>query len=219
MPSTSHNVPRCSLYLITPPLSYRNAHEFTKVFAEVLAALPVASALVRLAPEADGEAKAIVPAMLHAAVASDCALLIENDPWLAARLGADGVHVWGAGDRLKLALEGLKPQRIVGAGALRTRDEAMTAGEAGADYVMFGEPRGRAPAVPLERLIERVEWWAEIFETPCVACADSFGAASLLARAGADFVALDQAIWCAGSPPVAAREAQSLLSHVAAEAS
>ena len=60
---------------------------------------------------------------------------------LAARLGADGVHVAGAGEELDAAIKRLKPERIVGAGSLRTRDEAMTAGEMGADYVMFGEPR------------------------------------------------------------------------------
>ena len=38
------------------------------------------------------------------------------------------------------ALEQLKPERIAGAGGLATRHDAMLAAEAGADYVMFGEP-------------------------------------------------------------------------------
>jgi thiamine-phosphate pyrophosphorylase len=125
--------------------------------------------------------------------------------------------VRGAGEELIEALETVKPKSIVGAGALRTRDDAMTAGEAGADYVMFGEPRGGAPAMALESLIERVGWWAEIFETPCVAYAGSIEAAALLARAGADFVALDEAVWSAASPPKAAREAQAQLALVTAE--
>ena len=125
---------------------------------------------------------------------------------MAARLGADGVHVAGASADLVAAIEGLKPERIVGAGSLRTRDEAMTAGELGADYVMFGEPRHGAPGMGLQSLAERVGWWAEIFETPCVAYAEALSAAAAtLARAGADFVALGEAIWSAVSPPEAAR--------------
>jgi thiamine-phosphate pyrophosphorylase len=151
-------------------------------------------------------------------VAADCALLIENDARLAVRLMVDGVHVESVGAELDRALESLRPKRIVGAGALRTRDEAMTAGEAGADYVMFGEPHGARPTLELEPLIERVGWWAEIFETPCVAYAASIDAARALARAGADFVALDEAIWSAASPAGAAREAHGLIAHFAAEA-
>ncbi len=212
------SLPPCTLTLITPPLSALNARAFASTFAEVLAAAPAASALVRLAPGAQGEAKAILAPLLKAAVAADCALILENDARLAARLGADGVHVAGAGEALEEALDSLKPERIVGAGALRMRDEAMTAGEKGADYVMFGEPRGAAPAMPLELLVERVAWWAEIFETPCVAYAESIEAAGRLARAGADFVAFETAIWNASSPAEAARQAQALLIEIAAEA-
>ena len=119
--------------------------------------------------------------------ASDCALILDGDPRRAARLGADGAHVEGVGEALDDALESLKPERIVGVGGLRMRDDAMTAGEKGADYVMFGEPRGAVPPMPLELLLERVGWWAEIFETPCVAYAESIEAARRLAEAGRGF--------------------------------
>ncbi len=142
MPLTPQNLPRCSLYLVTPPLSAAGAGAFGKIFAEALEAAPIACALVRLAPAAQPHAKAIVAPLLGPARDADCALLIENDARLAARIGADGVHVAGAGEDLAAAIESLKPERIVGAGFVRTRDEAMTAGEMGADYVMFGEPHG-----------------------------------------------------------------------------
>jgi thiamine-phosphate pyrophosphorylase len=214
MPSSPLSPPPCSLYLVTPRLSAANAAGFAGIFAEVLGAAPAASALVRLAPGAEGDAKAIVGPLLRAAVSADCALILENDARLAARLGADGVHVVGAGDELDQALESLKPERIVGAGGLRTRDEAMAAGEKGADYVMFGEPRGLA----LELLLERVDWWAEIFETPCVAYAETIEAAGRLARAGADFVALENAVWSAERPAEAAREAYAVVSGLVAGA-
>jgi thiamine-phosphate pyrophosphorylase len=208
----------CSLCLVTPRLSAANAAAFASAFTQVLAAAPVASALVRLAPGAAGDAKAIVGPLVDAAVSADCALILENDARLAARLGADGVQVAGAGEALEEALDSLKPERIVGAGSLRMRDEAMIAGEKGADYVMFGEPRGGAPPMPLELLLERVGWWAEIFETPCVAYAETIEAAGRLARAGADFVALEGAVWEAASPAEALREAYGLVSRSVAGA-
>ena len=53
--------------------------------------------------------------VLRAARDADCALLIESDGRLAARLGADGVHVEGVGEDLVEAIKSLKPERIVGA--------------------------------------------------------------------------------------------------------
>ena len=217
MPLTHQNSPRCSLYLATPLLSAADASAFGKIFAEALEAAPVACALVRFAPGSEAHAKAIVAPLLPPARDADCALLIENDARLAARLGADGVHVAGDGDDLVQAIKSLKPERIVGAGSLRTRDEAMTAGEMGADYVMFGEPHRGATMTELQSLAERVGWWAEIFETPCVAYADTIAGAGALAGAGADFVALGEAIWGRPSPSEAAREAQALLAGVGAK--
>jgi thiamine-phosphate pyrophosphorylase len=214
MPLTPQNSPRCSLYLVTPLLSAAGADAFVKIFAAALEAAPIACALVRLAPGSEAHGKAIVTPLLRPAKDTDCALLIENDTRLAARLGADGVHVVGAGENLVEAIERLKPERIVGAGSLRTRDEAMSAGEMGADYVMFGEPHGGAQTMGLAALVsltERVVWWAEIFQTPCVAYADTIPAAGSLAEAGADFVALGDAVWSCASPAAAVREAYGLI--------
>jgi thiamine-phosphate pyrophosphorylase len=222
MPLTLQNSPRCSLYLVTPLLSAADASAFGKIFAEALEGAPVACALVRFAPGSGPHAKAIVAPLLPSARDADCALLIENDARLAARLGADGVHVAGAGEDLGQAIESLKPERIVGAGSLRTRDEAMTAGEMGADYVMFGEPHEGAQTTGLPSLVsltERVAWWAEIFETPCVAFADTIAAAGALAGAGADFAALGDAIWDSPSPQAAVREAHALIAGVGVGAS
>ena len=209
MPQLSPPLP-CLLYLITPPLTQIGAAAFAQSFRAVLAAVPVASSLVRLAPGAEGEAKSIVAPLIAEARARNCALLIENDPRLATRLGADGAHVSGADEALEEAVKSLKPERIVGAGALATRDEAMTAGEIGADYVMFGEPH-RGSRAPFDRLLERVGWWAEIFETPCVAYADSLEATEALARVGADFVAVDDLVWEATSPADMALRVNGLL--------
>ena len=47
----------------------------------------------------------------------------------------------------------------------------MLAAETGADYVMFGEPERRRHRPATEAMLERVAWWAELFELPCVAYA------------------------------------------------
>jgi thiamine-phosphate pyrophosphorylase len=66
----------------------------------------------------------------------------------------------------------------------------MVAAEAGADYVMFGEPDQRQHRPSLEAVIERVAWWAELFEIPCVGFAGSLDEVAAIADAGAEFVAL-----------------------------
>jgi thiamine-phosphate pyrophosphorylase len=203
----------CRLYLLTPKLGLADLDAFWPRFAAALAAGDVASALARLAPGAEGDAKRIVTRLLEEAAAAGTALLVENDTRLAARAGADGAHVASA--ELRQALASLHPERIVGAGQLRLRDEAMNAGEAGADYVMFGEPRPDGWTPPLAETLDRVEWWAEIFETPCVAFAETLDAVAPLAEAGAEFVALGDVVWSAPSPAKIVADATRRIAGIA----
>jgi thiamine-phosphate pyrophosphorylase len=66
----------------------------------------------------------------------------------------------------------------------------MDAGEAGVDHVLFGEPRPDGSLPPLAAVLERAGWWAEIFQTPCVAYAPDADSVAALAETGAEFVAL-----------------------------
>jgi thiamine-phosphate pyrophosphorylase len=79
----------------------------------------------------------------------------------------------------------------------------MVAGE-NADYVMFGEPEadGRRPS--FAAILERIEWWAAVFEIPCVGFAATLDEVGPLAAAGADFVALGESIWDDPRGPAAA---------------
>jgi len=195
-------MPHTRLYLITPALAEASA--FRPRFESALALGDVASALVRLAPGAD--AKRVVAPLLEIATGLDVALLIEDDPRLAARLGVDGVHV--AFDAVADAVESFRGQRIVGAGGIGLRDDAMAAGEAAADYVMFGEGEGAKP----EATLDRVDWWAPIFETPCVAYAARLEEIAALSAAGADFVALGAAVWDAPDMVATMKAAMKALS-------
>ena len=100
---------------------------------------------------------------------------------VAARGGADGVHVDPILDEVTMLRERLTGDRIIGVGGLRSQDDAMTVGEAGVDYLLFGEPRPDGFLPPLDAVLERAAWWAEIFETPCVAFAPSLEAVPRLA--------------------------------------
>src|SRR5262249_29451109 len=125
--------------------------------------------------------------------------------------GADGAHLAGV-EALEAALPALKPARIVGCGGLETRHDAMVAAEAGADYVMFGEPDEGGDRPSLDAVIDRVGWWAEVFEVPCIGCAGSADEVGPLAAAGAEFVAVGEWIFNApGGPATAIKDAAGRL--------
>jgi thiamine-phosphate pyrophosphorylase len=102
------------------------------------------------------------------------------------------------------ALPSLKPDRIAGVGGLTTRHDSMAAGEAGADYVLFGEPDAHGHRPSVEAISERLEWWAELFEPPCVGFAESVEEVREFAVAGADFVLVGDFIWADTRGPAAA---------------
>jgi thiamine-phosphate pyrophosphorylase len=191
--------PSPGLYLVTPVLT--EAESFLPALREALASAAIASLLLRLGPLEDAQAARLVRAVAEPAQAKGVALLIDGSPALVLEAGTDGAHVGGVGAPLKDAIKRLSPRYIVGAGALATRDEAMTAGESGADYVLFGDD-----AAPLDApaLLERVAWWAEIFNTPCVAFARSLEEVGPLVAAGADFVMLGDCVWSDPRGPAAA---------------
>jgi thiamine-phosphate pyrophosphorylase len=80
----------------------------------------------------------------------------------------------------------------------------MAAGEAGADYVLFGEPDAKGQRPSAEAIAERLQWWAELFEPPCVGFAASREEASEFAAAGADFVLVGDFVWADPRGPEAA---------------
>jgi thiamine-phosphate pyrophosphorylase len=190
--------PAARLYLITPVIE--DAAAFAPLLAEACAAGDVAAVLARLAPADErtlvNRLKALAPAVQDHGAALLLAVEDEADlATVAARGGADGVHVKGDLARIRALRERLKAERAIGVGGIRTKDDAMTFGEAGVDYLLFGEPRPDSSLPPLDTVTERAAWWAEIFETPCVAFAPSLDAVPTLAATGAEFIALGDAVW------------------------
>lgn len=138
-----------------------------------------------------GAAKSLVELAQKQAAAT----LIENDVRLARTLKADGVHL--AADKRLIAAyqearEVLGDRSVVGAWAGKSRHDAMSVAEQGADYVAFGAPAGvkDQQAARLRRL-DLIQWWAEIFEVPCVALDVATAVEAVeLVYAGADFIAV-----------------------------
>jgi thiamine-phosphate pyrophosphorylase len=160
----------------------------------LLAACDIAAVLLRLAPADPRSLISRIKALAPAVQNGGAALLIEGNAELVARSGADGAHLTGI-EALQEALPTLKPGRIAGVGGLVTRHDSMSAGEAGADYVLFGEPDGRGQRPSAEAISERLQWWAELFEPPCVGFAATIEEAGEFAGAGADFVLVGDFIW------------------------
>jgi thiamine-phosphate pyrophosphorylase len=185
-----------SLYLITPRLE--EAGGFAPALEAALEAGVVACVLARVAARDESSAKRIVRALAPLAQERGAAFIVADDAQLAQRAGADGVHISNAGENtagLDAAIGRLKPDSIVGAGLLRSKHEAMTAGEKDIDYIMFGEPEADGSAPAFDNTLERVAWWADIFNVPVVAYAAGLDEAAPLARAGADFIALGSAVF------------------------
>jgi thiamine-phosphate pyrophosphorylase len=190
--------PAPRLYLITPPLG--DPASFGRALAAALDAGDVAAVLLRL--EDSDERTLVNRTKAIAAIVQprDIALLLDGRADIAIRADADGAHLTGI-EALTAALDALKPDRIAGSGGLRSRHDAMLAAEAGADYAMFGEPdhsgghgnQGNRPAFDI--VLERLTWWAELFQPPCVGYAANLDEVGPLAQAGADFVALGDWIW------------------------
>jgi len=175
------------LYILTPAVSDPAA--LSEKLAAAARAADVAAVLLRL-PDADERSLInVVKAMAPGVQGAGAALLVEGRPDLVARAGADGAHLAGP-DAVKAALPRLKPNHIAGAGGLRSRHDAMVVGEAGADYVMFGEPDTAGYRPSRDAVIDRVAWWAEVFEIPCVAYAAELDDIDALAAVGADFIAV-----------------------------
>jgi thiamine-phosphate pyrophosphorylase len=176
---------------------------FVQMLTSALAAGDVAAVLVRLAESSERALIDRVKALAPAVQSRGVALLVEGHPEIVVRAGADGAHMHGI-EAVTNAIDMLKPERIVGAGALTTRHDAMLAGEKGADYLMFGEPDALGHRPAFAAVLERVAWWAQVFQPPCVGYAASLDELDALAEASAEFIAVDDLVWRSERGPTAA---------------
>lgn len=200
-PKPAPTRPATRLYLATPVVDDPSA--LVTSLPALLAGADVAAVLLRLQVTDQRTMIARIKTLAPAIQNAGAALLLDGHVELVARAGADGAHLTGIA-ALEEALPSLKPDRIAGLGGLTTRHDSMVAGELGADYVLFGEPDAGGQRPSVDAVAERLDWWAELFEPPCIGYAASREEAYQFARAGADFVLVDQAVWADARGPAAA---------------
>jgi thiamine-phosphate pyrophosphorylase len=145
---------------------------------------------------------------------AEVAFIVNDSVALAKRIAADGVHLGQSDGDVREARAMLGPSAQIGKTCHDSRHFAMEAGEAGADYVAFGafyptttKPSHYRPDPSI------LTWWSTIFEIPCVAIGGITPEnAQPLVDAGADFLAVCQAVWGKADPAAAVTAFQHVLS-------
>ncbi|MCQ8240874.1 thiamine phosphate synthase [Rhizosaccharibacter radicis] len=184
----------CRLYLVTPPTFDPDA--LAPLLERALDAGDVAALQIRLKDVVDDTVLRAVDRLRPITEARDVALILNDRPDLAARAGCDGAHV-GAEDMEAARARTMLRDRQLGVSCYDSRDLAMRAGEAGADYVAFG---AFFPSASKDTSVRAdpglLRWWSEMMELPVVAIGGiTPGNCAPLVQAGADFLAVIGAVW------------------------
>jgi thiamine-phosphate pyrophosphorylase len=192
----------CRLYLVTPPVLA--PARFRDTLAAALDAGEVAAVQLRLKDWTEDDLLRAIDILRPVAQDRDVAFILNDRPDLAVRSGCDGAHV-GQEDMPAAEARRVLGKLMLGVTCHGSRDLAMTAGEAGADYVAFGAFYPSSTKTPPEMAdLEVLKWWTEIMEIPAVAIggitADNCGP---IVAAGADFVAVSAAVWSHPDGPAA----------------
>jgi thiamine-phosphate pyrophosphorylase len=193
------------LYLITPPAF--DPDKFAGELEQALSGGDVACLQLRLKDVGDDAVRRATAGLQPIVQAHDVAFIMNDRPDLAAELGCDGVHVGEEDMPFAEARRLLGPDRIVGVTCGNSRDRAITAAEAGADYVAFGAffPSMTKIATKHRADLEVLRDWSETTIVPCCAIGgitqENCGP---LVEAGADFLAVIGAIWSYPQGPRAA---------------
>ena len=201
-PVPQRPIPR--LYLATPPVD--DPQDLLGILPKLLAETDVAAVLLRLKLADPRTMISRIKALAPSIQDNGAALLLDGHVDLVARADADGAHLVGL-EAFEEALPTLRPDRIAGVGGLTTRHDSMTSAELGADYVLFGEPDAHGHRPALEAICERLQWWDELFEPPCVGFAGALAEVGAFAAAGADFILVGDFIWSASEGPAASLRA------------
>lgn len=168
---------------------------------------------LRVKEIADDELARLAEPLQRVCADADVAFIVNDSMALAKRLGADGVHLGQSDGDVPEARALLGPSAQIGKTCHDSRHLAMDAGEAGADYVAFGafhptttKPSNYRPDPSI------LTWWSAVFEIPCVAIGGITPAnAKPLVDAGADFLAVCQAVWGAEDTSSAIRAFEQVL--------
>ncbi|UXN05799.1 thiamine phosphate synthase [Bartonella sp. HY761] len=137
-------------------------------------------------------AEALVPIIQNAGVAA----IIAGDSRIAGRVKADGLHIETSIEDLKDAIDKHQSSMMVGFANLRDRHSAMQIGELEPDYMMFGKLGADKKPEAHSRNINLGEWWASMMEVPAlIQAGNSLASIETIAKTGAEFIVLEEAIF------------------------
>ena len=197
---------RCRLVLIAPPGAGAER------LAAALAGGDVASLILPRNGLDDAAFQALAEKAAAAAQAAGVAVIVEGDTRIAGRVGADGIHVEAGKAELADIVERFQDRMAVGAGGVKTRDEALELGEERPDYLFFGRFGYDTQPEPHPRNLNLGRWWAEMIEIPCIVLAGSdLASVATVAETGAEFVAVSAAVYGEGVDPREAVERANAL--------
>ncbi|MCA1262874.1 thiamine phosphate synthase, partial [Nitratireductor aquimarinus] len=130
------------------------------------------------------------------AQAHGVAVMIAGAPRIAARVKADGIHVDGSLEELAEIIEKYQDRMMIGAGGVKTRDDALQRGEMQPDYLFFGRFGYDNKPEPHPRNLTLGEWWSEMVQIPCIVMGgNAVTSAEPVAQSGCDFIALGAAVF------------------------
>jgi len=200
----------CQLYLISPQDVGGN---FPDRLSAALAGGPVAAFQLRVKGLDQHELARLAEPLQRICADADVAFIVNDSVGLAKRLDADGVHLGQSDGDPREARSILGPSKQIGITCHASRHLAMEAGEAGADYVAFGAFYPTTTKSSEHRPeLAILSWWAALFEIPCVAIGGiTPDNAAPLVAAGADFIAVCQAVWGADDPAKSVARFDALL--------
>ena len=195
----------CKLYLISPQ---QVDGDFPDRLKAAFDGGPVAAFQLRVKGVDDHELARLAEPLQAICADHEVAFIVNDSIALAKRLGADGVHLGQSDGNPREARDVLGPDAQIGRTCHDSRHLAMEAGEAGCDYVAFGafHPTTTKPSNyrPDPHILS---WWSAITEIPCVAIGGITPLnAPPLVTAGADFIAVCQAVWGSDDPALAVAE-------------
>ena len=202
---------RTRLCLVTPPVY--DAAAFAPRLADALAGGDVASLIITAGgSDLQRAAETLVPI----AEARGVAALVHNDTRIAARTGADGVHVDSGRDDLAAALDSLRKKKIVGAGNIPTRHDALEIAEAEPDYLFFGRLDGDFDPGIFPKALDLAAWWSSVTVIPAIVMGGrALASVDEAAANGIEFVALSAAVFeDARGPAAAVNEVAARLANV-----
>ena len=185
----------CRLYLVTPPTI--ELRLFHSQLSEALNAGDVACIQLRLKNVSDDIIMGAAETLMPLAQEFDIPFLINDRPDLAARVGADGVHIGQDDASYEESRALLGPDGVIGVTCHDSRHLAILGADKGADYIAFGAffPTETKQASTHAGL-DLIRWWRDIAIVQCVAIGGITPEnCTPVVSAGADFLAVSAGVW------------------------